>query len=684
MKNWDIDGLVMGVCYYPEHWPKDVWEEDLDRMKEVGISVVRIAEFAWALMEPREGVFDFSLFSEFMDLCDKKGMDVIVGTPTATPPAWLTHKYPEVLNQDELGHVYHHGHRRHYNMNTKIYYDLSRRIVEKMAYAYKDKKCLIGWQLDNEFNCSINSYHSKADDIAFRTYLKDKFKDLDTLNEALGNTFWSQIYTDWNQIETPKHVAANAYNPHMMLEFRKFISDTVLRYAKMQTETLRSIIPADQFITTNGLFKYIDYKKMQDANTTDYITFDSYPGFSNTVNADLENFITLRDRDMIKNLSMTRGLSANFGVMEQQSGGGGWTVGSACPMPKPGQMRLWTYQSVAHGADFISYFRWRTSPMGTEIYWEGINSHDNRPDARRVLEAQEIGKEFKSLQEVAGSKYVAKVGYIHSYANDWDAYGDTIRRRYQDISDASWFRAATLSHTPMDYVYLDENTKVEDLKKYELLVFSHACIVTKKVSEILSQYVKEGGTLVIGARTGNKDDYGKCPIGTIVPGNLTSIAGAQSVEGTFLGALDEKMTATWKDKSIAMPLYNEILKTIDKDTKVLASFDRGHYQGMAAVTEKKSNKGSVIFVGGAFSEDMAYTILEYTKQISPFKDVISLPKEMELAVRGNDNTNYYFVLNYTREKQDLKLKKSFTDLLTKKDLSGDISIEPFDVLILKE
>jgi len=199
-KSMKLDRLTLGVCYYPEHWPEDLWEDDLKRMRQHGIEVVRIADFAWSVLEPVEGVFTYDLFDRFLDLTYKHGIKVIFCTPTAGPPAWLTHKYPEVLNAKKDGTLYRHGMRRHYNYNSPVYRELTARLVENIVAHFCTHPAIIGWQIDNEFNCETDVFYSEADHAAFRNYLKEKFGTLEALNEAMGTVFWSQTYTSWDEV----------------------------------------------------------------------------------------------------------------------------------------------------------------------------------------------------------------------------------------------------------------------------------------------------------------------------------------------------------------------------------------------------------------------------------------------------------------------------------------------------
>ena len=191
------DRIIMGTDYYPEHWDKSMWEEDLERMLETGIEVIRIAEFSWNKFEPREGEYTWDFFDEFLDLCEKKGMRVIFCTPTATPPAWLTDRYPEVLNARQDGVLYRHGARRHYNYNSLIYQRFTRELTERLGEHYAKHPAIIGWQLDNEINCEMNEFYSDSDTIAFREFLKKKYGTIEALNAAWGTVFWNQTYTSW-------------------------------------------------------------------------------------------------------------------------------------------------------------------------------------------------------------------------------------------------------------------------------------------------------------------------------------------------------------------------------------------------------------------------------------------------------------------------------------------------------
>ena len=421
MKILNGESITLGTCYYPEHWKEELWEEDLTRMLENGIQTVRIAEFAWNKIEPREGEFDYSFFDRFLDLTDRMGMQVIFGTPTATPPAWLTTKYPEVLNARQDGVLYRHGARRHYNYNSPVYQELSRRIVEKAASHYAGRRSVVGWQIDNELNCELSEFYSESDTLAFREFLKKKYRTLDRLNEAWGTVFWNQTYTAWEEVYVPRTTCSDSTNPHEVLDYLRFISDSCCRFAKMQSDILRKYIKPGDFITTNGLFGNLDNHRLRE-ESLDFMTYDSYPNFAYCLDAYREED-PVKDRKWSRNLAETRAVSPVFGIMEQQSGANGWNTRMEAPTPEPGQLTLWTMQSIAHGADYVSYFRWRTATMGTEIYWHGILDYSGR-DNRRLAEVHSVYEKLQKIRPVAGARYEARVGILKDYDNIFDSQLD--------------------------------------------------------------------------------------------------------------------------------------------------------------------------------------------------------------------------------------------------------------------
>lgn len=576
---WDT--LNLGTCYYPEHWDRKLWEDDMRRMLDAGIETVRIAEFAWSKVEPREGVFTYEFFDEFLNVAMKYGMKVIFSTPSATPPAWLTEKYPEVLNANIDGVLYRHGMRRHYNYNSPKYRELVSRIVEKLGEHYAKHPAIVGWQIDNELNCETDVFYSESDTIAFRRFLKERYESLDALNEAWGTVFWNQTYTEWDEIYVPRKTINDSVNPHQVLDYIRFISDSAISFCRMQSDILRKYVKPADFITTNGMFDKLDNHRMTD-EALDVYTYDSYPNFAYCLGEDPKNPDKLNDRRWSRNLTQVRSICPHYGIMEQQSGANGWNTWMEAPAPKPGQMMLWTMQSIAHGADYVSFFRWRTSTMGTEMYWHGILDYDNT-DNRKLAEVKDIAVRVRKLAPVTGASYKAAFAILRDYDNVWDSELDVWHERLIKKSEEEIFRVSQLTHTPMDYFYLQEETEAEELCRYPLIFYPHALILTERRVNLLRQYVEQGGTLVIGARTGQKDITGRCVMQPM-PGLLQSLTGTYVREFTWIGPADDPQSMNWNGRRVPTGIFSDVL---DIDTEMQGSTrpgQSGTNQAEAAAT----------------------------------------------------------------------------------------------------
>ena len=670
--------LVLGTCYYPEHWPESLWKEDLERMLEAGIEVIRIAEFAWSKIERTEGKFNYDFFDRFLDLVEQTRMKVIFCTPTATPPAWLTEKYPEVLNCDINGVPYRHGARRHYNYNSPVYRGLCARITEKSAAHYAGRPCIIGWQLDNELNCETSVFYSESDSRAFRVFLKEKYGTLDALNEAWGTDFWNQTYTDWEEIHVPRKTINDSTNPHEVLDYTRFISASARSFAKLQSDILRKYLKPGDFITTNGLFGNLDNHQMTE-ESLDFYMYDSYPNFAYCLDSYRDNPADLGDRKWSSNLTEVRSVCPIFGIMEQQSGANGWNTRMEAPTPRPGQMTLWTMQSIAHGADYVSYFRWRTCTIGTEIYWHGILDYSGREN-RRLRELRDIHRKLQGMKEIAGAHYEAQVGILKDYDNIWDAQLDVWHRRVEDASRKAFFAAAQKTHTPLDYVYLD-HVDPEKLKQYKVLIYPHMTIVTKEQADLLKQYVEEGGTLVIGCRSGYKDIHGKCVMEKL-PGLLAPVTGADIPEYSFIAPDAGKVAVDWDGTVFEAAVFTDLLEAAP-DAKAEAYYTSDYYAGSAALVSKCIGKGKAYYYGSAWNEESARIFLSRLGAAAPFSGIVEVPESCEIAVRSKDGKRYLFVLNYRKDPDTFLLKTKGTDLYTGQEVSGEIRLEGYGTAVIR-
>ncbi len=680
-KSIQLDSLQLGVCYYPEQWSDSLWEDDFKRMKQMNLSHIRIGEFAWSVFEPQEGVYNFDLFDRVLDLAQQYELKVIMGTPTATPPAWLTHKYPEVLNVSIEGVTYQHGMRRHYNYSSPKYRELCANITRQMANHFKNHPAIIGWQIDNELNCEISEFYAEADHIAFREWVQHRYHTLEALNKAWGTVFWSQTYTDWEQVYLPRPTVSHSPNPHHVLDEKRFISDNTIAFARIQAEILREVAP-HHWITTNGLFGHLDTHALTE-EMLDFFSYDSYPQFS-TISGNNEHK-PLLDRKWSQNLSVVRNISNNFCIMEQQAGPGGWVNRMNMPAPRPGQLRLWTYQSVLHGADLVMYFRWRTATFGTEIYWHGLNDYHNQPN-RRIAEATQVGEEFVSIGEkIAGTTYQANVAILKDYDNDWDGEYDIWHGPLTAKSINAWFKQLQYQHIPTDIIYLRHQT-LEELQRYQFIIYPHAAIMSEQTAMLLTQYVEAGGTLIFGARTGYKDLNGQCRMAPM-PGPVASLCGISVADFTSITGTIEVPGLLWKhnNKQIeqSAELFNDILHIQHDDVEVLATYTSCYYENAPALTKRSQGQGQVLYYGAAFNEAVVDELLSLLDISSPLVDWLELPEQVEVGIRQNEHADYVFLLNYSDQPASIHAKVPRTDILTGTTIDGTTTIPAYGVMILQ-
>ena len=670
--------MTAGVCYYPEHWPKELWAEDLDRMKAAGLSVVRVAEFAWTIFEPEEGSFQFDFFDGFLALCLEKGIRVILGTPTANPPAWLTEKYPEVLNCGRDGTPYRHGCRKHCGYNAEIYQKLCARVTEEMARHYGQHPAVVGWQIDNELNCETDEFYAPADHAAFRTFLREKYGTLDSLNQAWGTVFWNQTYTDWSQLYGPRPVLNGGYNPSMLLDYCRFISNSARRFCNMQADIIRRYKKAEDFITTNGLFNHLDNHQMAE-ESLDVFTYDSYPNMAYGLDRTPKTSNDLNDRKWSRDLIETRSVCPHFGIMEQQSGAGGWFNRLEGPAPRPGQLTLWAMQSVAQGADFVSFFRWRTCLFGTEMYWHGILDYDNR-DNRKLAEVADFCRKLHTLDPVCGAENVGAFALIKDYDNQWDIDIDVWHRRIGPVSEKEIFIAAELNHTPYNAVYLRDHTELSELTAYPVAFYPHPVMMDEGRATLLRAYVERGGTLILGCRSGYKDLTGKCVM-LPQPGLLRELTGTDVREFTFASPNEDDTFALWNGERLETPVFNDVLFPME-GTRVLAAYGGGcYYAGQAALTEHRYGKGRVIHLGSAFTRDTARRLLAYTGVLEPFREWIQAPEGVEVVLRRKGERQFLFVLNFQDEEQTITLKGPALLLYTGQRVQGSVAVPPFGTAV---
>lgn len=644
--------MLFGVDYYPEHWDKSEWEENARLMREANFNVVRLAEFGWRLMEPEEGVFDFSWLDDAIAVLAQYGIKVILGTPTASPPKWLVNKY-DVYQRDKYLRPRPFGSRRSYCGNNPVYIEKTKIIVEKMAEHYADNPNVIAWQVDNEFGChNTTRCYCEHCRKAFGEYLSRKFTDIDALNKAYGTVFWSMQFDSFDDIILPAYSACDSeygnnpnHNPALELDYSRFASDTWVKYQQIHIDILRRY--TDKPITHNlmGHFSDIDYYKLSE--NLDIASWDNYP--DNQWGSSEHEYVSMAHEIM-------RGVKdKNFWVMEEQSGPAGWNIFGGTP--RPGELRLWTYQAIAHGAEGIIYFRFKSAPFGMEEYWLGILDCDGIP-RRRYYELQKTGEELlKNEQLFIGAEQVTDALLVKSYEDNWS---HRIKSHVRDFD-----------YNELLYRYYKANNdlgvnpvcgSVDRISNQYKIVYMPACIlISDELQQKLEDYVKNGGTLVLTCRSGVKDMNNNMVRDT-VPGRLKALAGLTAQE----------FDSTKKD----VPLSNGGISSYWRDiivpdtAETIASYDAEFYKETPAITRNSFGKGTVYYIGCDLDD---LTLEKLAKEIADHAGATYTehPAGTEVVKRrAADGTEYYMLLNFTEQEQ--KIDKLNT------------AIEPYGVKIMKE
>ena len=512
--------MKLGVCYYPEHWPESVWPDDACRMRELGISVVRVGEFAWSRLEPVRDDFNFDWLQRALDVLHAEGLEVVLGTPTATPPKWLIDESPSILAIDESGKPRGFGSRRHYCFSSTSYRQECSRIVEKVVKEFGQHPAVSTWQTDNEFGChsTIVSYSEDAL-VAFREWCRVRYGTIENLNTLWGNVFWSMEYGGFEQIPLPM-LSVTELNPAHRLAFWRFSSDQVASFNKLQTDLIRKHAP-NRDVMHNFMGNFTEFDHYTTAVELDIAAWDNYPlGFLDRdgVNEDDQKkwFRTGHPDSSAFHHDLYRGMGRLW-IIEQQPGPVNWAPHN--PAPLQGMVRLWALEAMAHGAELMSWFRWRQMPVAQEQMHTGLLLPDGSEDEA----AEEVRSLCKDLEKIeqhnneAGSQVVrqAEVAMVFDYVGDQmlriqpqgDNYGPL--EWVQDVYSA-------IRRCGVDIDIVPPGASLSD---YKLVVLSNSVSVD---DALVKELMACEGHVVIGPRCGSKTDEYSIPA-SLPPSLLTSL-----------------------------------------------------------------------------------------------------------------------------------------------------------------
>ena len=618
----DRPPVAVGTSWYPEQWPEERWAVDLAMMHDAGFNTVRIGEFSWSTMEPQQGKFDFAWLDRAITAAAAHGMMVVLGTPTAAPPAWLTQAYPDTLRVDEDGKRATHGARRHFSFASARYRDFARTIATEMAKRYGHDARVVGWQIDNEIGPP--SFDDEAV-TRWHAFLKTRYGTIDTLNARWATEYWSQHYNNFEQV--PLH-ATGQQNPALLLDFKHFTTATWTDYIANQAGAIRAQADPRQFVTTNTMFWNAGFDHFALHRDLDLAAWDNY-----IPNGRPDWVANGANHDLVRGYKQR-----NFWLMETQPGRVDWVpVNRALD---PGQVREMAWQAIGHGADAVLYWQWRPARNGQETYHGSLLGQDGKPNPVLAEVARTAGEITTAASNLADTQPVARVAMLFSYDSRWAIDLQPLNKGFDPVREfTDFYRPLRIAAQGVAVLPPDA-----DLSRYPLVVAPALNVLSADTAQRLAAYAQVGGHLVLGPRSGMKDEANALWPNR-QPGPLASLLGAH-VDQFY--ALDKPVSLTGAVSGTASTWAEAILPD-SADAQIAARYvdPGGWLDGKPAIVTRRVGKGSITYVGAWLDPEamrgLASRLLE-SAGIRPM--LAAVDPDIEVSARAGAGRCVLIVINH--------------------------------------
>lgn len=663
----DKDLTLTGAYYYPEHWDESQWERDLKQMHELGFEFTHFAEFAWAQLEPQEGVYDFSWLERAVALAAKYDLKVVMCTSTATPPVWLSRKYPEILLKSEDGTVQDHGARQHASFASPVYRKLAYRMIEELARHYGNDSRIIGWQLDNE--PAVQFDYNQAAEEAFREFLKEKYHyNIQELNAAWGTAFWSEVYSRFEEITLPK-TAQMFMNHHQILDYRRFAAKQTNDFLNEQCRLIKKYAK-NQWVTTNYIPDY-DKGHIGGSKDLDFVSYTRYMVYGDNEGIGRRGYRVGNPLRIAMANDFFRPVNGTYGVMELQPGQVNW--GSINPQPLPGAVRLWLWSVFAGGSDFICTYRYRQPLYGTEQYHYGIVGTDGvtvTPGGREyeqfMKEIRSLRKDYRPKEDKPETYLKRKTAILWNPENYWSIDRQKQNATWNTFAHVDkYYRTLKSYAAPVDFI-----SEEKDFSQYPVMIVPAYQLADKELVARWKKYVEEGGNLVLTCRTAQKDRFGRLPETPF--GSMIDELTGNHIEFYDLLLSQDPGQVKMDGKVYTWNTWGEILQP-GTSNEVWATYTNEFYEGKPAVTFRKLGKGSVTYIG-VDSSDGALERQVLDKLYSRLQiEVMNLPYGVTMEYRNGLG----IVLNYSDQPYQFALPQGA------KVLIGTPNIATAGVLVFK-
>ena len=627
--------MYLGVDYYPEQWGLELIDEDLKNIKELGCNIIRVADFAWDVFEPKENHYDFTFFDQVIEKCKEYDLKVMMCVPTATMPRWLNLKYPEIMAKDEFGHSQPFGGRRGYCYNSDIYLRKALSLTKAMAKHYKDEKQIVVWQLDNEIGhegsdmCYCENCHEK-----FISYLKGKYGNIKELNKRWGTSFWTSTYDRFEDIQLPKK-AYTAQNPSLRLEWERFRNITINNFLVSMYQTLKAVIPNSVVLHDlegGTMDKHFDPFEL--SRKFDDIAYNNYPVWGGLIEP-------LKPYEVALALDMARGFRKDkYWITEQIMGAQGHDV-IGCAI-KPNQGSSWALQAFGRGCKGMLFFRYRGFNKGAEQYCFGLLESDNKKK-RKYYEVQRLFKYIKENKDFFNNPIKAKAAIVFDYdsascfkiqrQSDSFNYVEEMGKLYKQL----WMRD----------ICTDIIINSDDLNKYELVIIPYMIMMKEGFINKLKEYVTNGGKVILTARSSWKDQDNNFILNEDLPLYLTDLTGVIVDEQESLLANTYRDCVDLENNIYKGYIFKEMLKITS--AKELVKWHNCPFGDYSAITVNKYGKGKCYYLASSFEEKLVEKLFdEITSQ-----KIIKKENEENIDLGNNvtlfiDHENFKWELKHVR------------------------------------
>ncbi len=666
----DMPVLLHGGDYNPEQWIREkdvIWKQDMEMAVEAGINTLSVGIFAWSMLEPKEGQYDFSWLDEVMEMLAKNGIKAVLATPSGARPPWMAEKYPEVLRVDEKGNRHLFGGRHNHCLTSPVYREKVRAINTLLAQRYKNHPALGLWHVSNEYG---GECHCELCQQKFREWLKARYGTIDKLNDDWWNTFWAHRYTSFEEIHSPSPLGENTSHG-LKLAWKRFTTQQFIDFYEWEIAPLKEITP-DIPCTANLMHIYdgIDYFTF--AKHLDVVSWDNYPFWTGDA----------RDRDVVllsafkHDLMRGTGGQKPFMLMESSPSAPNWQPINR--LRRPGVLMLQGLQAVAHGSDTVQYFQFRKSRGSSEKFHGAVISHDCSKENRIYKEVCDVGEALKTLAPVTGSGTENRIALIYDWENKWileDAqFGRNEGGKGYTETVLSHYSALLQDHFGVDVI--DENG---DLSPYSMVCGPMTYMLRDGFAEKVEAFVQNGGVYVATYVSSWVNEEDLCFMGGF-PGPLRKVFGLWDEE---TDALDDTQhnAFTWNGKTYKAKDFCALVHA--EGAKVLSEYEENFYASYPALTENAYGEGTCYYIAARTDEDF---LMDFYKTAAQKAGVVPNIPASENGVlttkRIGENGTFLFVMNSLPEEKEAELPEGF-ELLSGKTIKGETKLSPYQVLVLK-